>query len=344
MADPRFFRRHGPFTLADLAVASGAEPGTGADPGLVLEDVAPLDTAGAGQISFLDNRRYIAAFEASRAAACIVSPDLADRAPAGIALLISTQPYRAYALVARQFYPDPPVIPAIDPRAIVAPTVRIAPGCRIAPGVVIGEGVEIGPDTTIGPQTVIAENVVIGARCRIATQVSLTHCVIGNDVVLFPGARIGQAGFGFHPSPDGHLDVPQLGRAIIHDDVSIGANSTVDRGSGPDTVIGRGCRIDNLVQIGHNVVLGEGCVLAGQVGISGSTRVGRFVMMGGQAGLAGHLTIGDGARIGAQCGVMRDVAAGETVIGSPAQPVKDFWRQTNWLQKQAQHRPGRGGA
>jgi UDP-3-O-[3-hydroxymyristoyl] glucosamine N-acyltransferase len=169
----------------------------------------------------------------------------------------------------------------------------------------------------------------------------LSHCLIGSRVVLHPGVRIGQAGFGFAPDPAGPVKVPQLGRVIIGDDVDIGANTTIDRGSGHDTVIGPGSMIDNLVQIGHNVTLGRGCILAGLVGVSGSTKLGDFVMAGGQVGFAGHLNIGKGSRIGAKSGLMRDVPAGETVMGSPAVPVIQFMRQIATVERLAKKKGGR---
>ena len=190
----------------------------------------------------------------------------------------------------------------------------------------------------IGPNVVIGPNVQIGDDCRIDACSSLTHCILGSRVIVYPGVRIGQDGFGFHPDPEGHLRVPQLGRVLVRDDVEIGANVTIDRGASGDTVIGAGCMIDNLVQIAHNVELGDGCVLVAQVGISGSTKLGDYVFIGGQAGLTGHLAIGSGARIGAQSGVMRDVGSGETVGGSPAVPVVQYHRQTAAIAKLAKKR------
>jgi UDP-3-O-[3-hydroxymyristoyl] glucosamine N-acyltransferase len=187
---------------------------------------------------------------------------------------------------------------------------------------------------------VIGPGVELGDDCRVAANVTLSHCLIGARVVLHPGARIGQPGFGFASDAAGPVKIPQLGRVIIGDDVDIGANTTIDRGSGHDTIIGPGTMIDNLVQIGHNVVIGRGCILAGQVGISGSTKLGDFVMAGGQAGLAGHLNIGTGARIAAQAGLMKDVAAGETVIGAPAVPAIAFWRQVAMIQRLAKKKDG----
>jgi UDP-3-O-[3-hydroxymyristoyl] glucosamine N-acyltransferase len=173
----------------------------------------------------------------------------------------------------------------------------------------------------------------IGADCRIAAHASLSHAIVGNRVVVYVGARIGQEGFGFASTDSGFLSVPQLGRVLIDDDVEIGANTTVDRGSAGDTIVGKGTRIDNLVQLAHNVRIGRCCVIAAQAGIAGSTTLGDFVQVGGQAAIAGHLTIGQGAKIGAQAGVISDVEAGEFLVGSPAQPRREFFRQIATLRR-----------
>jgi UDP-3-O-[3-hydroxymyristoyl] glucosamine N-acyltransferase len=207
---------------------------------------------------------------------------------------------------------------------------------------VVGANTEIGEGTWLGPGVVIGEGVVVGRDCRIHANVTLSHCIVGARVTVFPGARIGQDGFGFAPDPRGHVTVPQLGRVLIHDDVRIGANTTIDRGAGPDTVIGAGCRIDNLVQIGHNVVLGRGCIVVAQAGIAGSTRLGDFVVLGGQAGLTGHLTIGAGAQVAAQAGVMDDVPPGAIYGGSPAIPARDWHRQTVAVRKLVKKERGDG--
>src|SRR5438874_512238 len=198
----------------------------------------------------------------------------------------------------------------------------------------------LGARCQIGAHTVIGQAVELGDDCRVGPPVTLSHCLLGGRVVVAPGVRIGQPGFGFAPDREGPVKIPQLGRVVIGDDVDIGANTTIDRGSGHDTVIGPGTMIDNLVQIGHNVVLGRGCILAGQVGISGSTKLGDFVMAGGQAGLAGHLDIGSGARIAAKAGLMRDVASGETVCGIPAVPIASFMKQVAILQRLARKKNG----
>lgn len=327
MADPRFFPLSGPFDLADLAgLAMASLPDDTADRARLFQGVAPLDGAGPGDVSFLDNKRYLPALADSKAGACVIQPALADRAPPGMALLLSDQPYRSYALIAQAFHRSPRVEAAVHPTAAIDPSAEIGAGTSVGAYAVIGPGVEIGRDCQVGAQVVIERGVRVGDGTTIGPGVTLSHCLIGRNCEFHAGVRIGNRGFGFAMDPSGFVDVPQLGRVIVGDDVEIGANSTVDRGAGPDTIIGAGCKIDNLVQIGHNVQMGRGCVLVGQCGIAGSTKLEDGVMLAGQAGVAGHLHLGKGARIGAHSGVMRDVPAGETVAGAPAIPVKEFFR------------------
>jgi UDP-3-O-[3-hydroxymyristoyl] glucosamine N-acyltransferase len=340
MPDPRFFERAGPYTLDVLASLTGARLEDSAAGGRLMSDVSPLETAGHDDVAFLDNRKYAEAFAASRAGAAFVDQRMADKAPPGMALLIARDPYKAFARAAQAFYPVKPVIPRRAATAVIDPTAVVPQDCDIAANVVIEAGARLGARCQIGPNTVIGAGVELGEDCRVGANVTLSHCLIGMRVVLHPGVRIGQAGFGFAPDPQGPVKVPQLGRVVIGDDVDIGANTTIDRGSGHDTVIGPGTMIDNLVQIGHNVVLGRGCILAGQVGISGSTRLGDFVMAGGQAGFAGHLSIGSGARIAAKSGLMRDVEPGATVCGSPAVPIGLFMKQVAVLQRLASKKDG----
>jgi UDP-3-O-[3-hydroxymyristoyl] glucosamine N-acyltransferase len=340
MTDLRFFNRAGPYSLGELAELSGARLGGGVDGKQLITDVAPLETAGPEDITFLDNRKYLDAFAGSRAGAAFVDERFAERAPAGMALLLTKEPYKAFARAAQAFYPAKPVIPGIAPTAIIGPAATVPADCEIGPYVVIEAGARIGARCQIGAHTVIGQAVELGDDCRVGPHVTLSYCVIGARVVLHPGVRIGQPGFGFAPDREGPVKIPQLGRVVIGDDVDIGANTTIDRGSGHDTVIGPGTMIDNLVQIGHNVVLGRGCILAGQVGISGSTKLGDFVMAGGQAGFAGHLNIGTAARVAAQAGLMRDVEPGSTVAGAPAVAITSFWRQVAVLQRLATKKDG----
>jgi UDP-3-O-[3-hydroxymyristoyl] glucosamine N-acyltransferase len=327
MADPRFFSGRGPLPLGRVAAIAGAGLPDGADPDRPVEDVAGLDAAGPAHLSFFDNRAYLDAFRVSRAGFCITRPAMAGEAPAGMLVLASPEPFRSFCLAAQAFHPPAAAVPGVAPGAIVDPTARIDAGAEIAAGAVVGARAEVGPRVRIGANAVVGEAVAIGADTVVGPGASLSHCLIGERVTIYPGARVGQDGFGFAMHRQGHVRLPQLGRVIIEDDVEVGANTTIDRGAGPDTVIGRGTMIDNLVQIGHNVVIGPGSVIVAQVGISGSTKLGEFVVLAGQSAIAGHLTIGAGARVGPQAGVVRDVAPGEDVIGSPAVARRQFWRQ-----------------
>lgn len=326
MADPRFFHRAGPLPLGRIAEIAGAELAGAADPERVFEDVAALDAAGGADVAFLDNRRYLPAFEASGAGACIVAPEHAERAPAGMALLLTAAPYTAYARVASAFYPKPARPAGVHPTAVVEPGAILGEGVHLGPFAVVGAGAELGAGVVLHSHCSIGPGVVIGDGTEVMSHASLTHCLIGRDCLIHAGARIGNRGFGFALEPSGYIDVPQLGRVVVEDGVEIGANVTIDRGAGPDTRIGAGSKIDNLVQLGHNVQLGRGCVLVAQSGVAGSTRLEDFVMIAAQAGVGGHLTMHKGSRLAAKSGLMTDVAAGETVGGLPAMPLRDYFR------------------
>src|SRR6476619_4927469 len=330
LGDARFFRRSGPYSLA--VVASTAR-GVADEVELLLENVAPLQTAGSNEVSFLDNRRYASALDQTSAGAVIVHPDMAARVPAGTVAIQTIEPYAAWARVAALFYPLPAVSSGIHPSAIAADGARVDPAAEVGPLSVIEAGAEIGPGCRIGPCAVIGSGVIIGRDCRIGAHASLSHAILGARVYVYPGVRIGQEGFSFASTKAGFLTVPHLGRVVLEDDVEVGANTTIDRGSTGDTVIGAGSRLDNLVQIGHNVRLGRCCVVVAQVGIAGSTVLEDFVQVGGQAAMAGHLRIGQGAQIGAQAGVISDVPAKSVLLGSPAQPRTEFLRQVAALKR-----------
>lgn len=338
MADPRFFRRAGPLSLEDVArIANVAlDPRSAKQAGSrQFQDVSALDRATDKDISFLDNVKYVETFAASGAGACFVRQKFAHRAPESMALLITDDPYRCFAMIAQYLYPPSKDTPHISEDAVIASSATIGEGCRISAGVIIGERCEIGARCHIGANAVIHSGVVIGDDTHIGANSTMSHCLIGKHVIIHRGVHIGQDGFGFALGRDGHLKVPQLGRVVVEDHVEIGSGTCIDRGTGPDTFIGAGTKIDNLVQIGHNVQIGKLCVIVAQTGISGSTRIGDGVMLGGQSGIAGHLRLGNGSRVVAKSGIMNDVPAGETYGGSPAVPVKDWHRQTIALAKLA---------
>jgi UDP-3-O-[3-hydroxymyristoyl] glucosamine N-acyltransferase len=333
MADARFFRVAGPFPLAALAALAGAEL-IGGDPDALIHDVGALDQATPDQVTFLDNPKYLELAESTGAAACLIRPAHAGRLPAPVARLLTAEPYHAYARVAAAFHPDAAApdarhapIAGIASAAVIDPVAQIGPGCEVAAGAVVERAAELGPRCRIAANAVIGAGVVVGADGVIGAGATLSHCLVGDRVVIHAGARIGQDGFGFALGADGHLKVPQLGRVLIGDDVEIGANTTIDRGSGPDTVIGRGCKIDNLVMIAHNVRLGDGCVVVAQSGISGSTTVGAGSILAAQVGVTGHLTIGPGVQLAARSAVIRDLPGGATYGGAPAIPVGEWRRQ-----------------
>jgi UDP-3-O-[3-hydroxymyristoyl] glucosamine N-acyltransferase len=312
-----------------LAQKVGAHLGAGADPAALIHDVRTLADAGAGHVTFLDNRKYLGQLAATRATACLVAPAFAARVPEGVGALMMAQPYRGFAAALQLFYPD-----AMMPKAAMAqmgdppihPSARIEEGVKIETGAIIGREAQIGRGTTIAGGALIGYRVTIGRGGYVGPGASVTHALIGDRVILHAGVRIGQDGFGFAMGPSGHLKVPQIGRVIIQDDVEIGANTTVDRGAMADTVIGEGTKIDNLVQIAHGVVIGRNVLMAAQVGIAGSTEVGDDVMFGGQVGVGGHLTIGRGVVAVGQSGITNSVDAGTMVAGYPAIDARE-WRR-----------------
>jgi UDP-3-O-[3-hydroxymyristoyl] glucosamine N-acyltransferase len=338
MADSRFFNNQGPFSVADLARIAGDDSSIVGDAGAEVTDVSPLGEAGPGQLSFLDNRKYVAVFEDSRAEVCIVASEFVDRAPDGMTLIVSPRPYRAYARVAKAFYPGNAGQPGIHATAFVDNAAEVAVDAVVGPNAVVEADASVGSRVVVGAGAVIGRGVTVGDGTEIGPGASLSHCDVGARCQIHAGARIGTRGFGFDMSPEGHLDVPQLGRVIVGNDVEIGANSTIDRGSGPDTEIGDGCKIDNLVQIGHNVRMGCGCVVVAQAGVAGSARLQDFVVLAAQSGVAGHITIAAGTQLAARSGIMRDTEPGAKLAGNPAIPAKEYFRQMAVLSKLAKDR------
>jgi UDP-3-O-[3-hydroxymyristoyl] glucosamine N-acyltransferase len=247
--------------------------------------------------------------------------------------LIVSHPYRAFGQITSLLYPQAFFHSEISPQSSIHPTAKIGRNCSIGAFTVIEENVIVGDNCFIGPNCVIQRGVTLGNNCYLEASITVGYALIGDNAYIKPGARIGQPGFGFHMDEKGHFDVPQLGRVLIGNNVQIGANTTLDRGSFSDTKIGHGVRIDNLVQIAHNVEIGDNSVLVAQVGIAGSTKLGKFVIAAGQVGIAGHLKIGNGVRIAAQSGLMKNVKDKETVAGSPAIPVREWHKQTIILKR-----------
>lgn len=335
MADPRFFKNNGPTSLAELAVVAGAKIYGDADPSLLVKDVAPLDQANISDLSFFDNVKYKEALKQSKAGVCILHESAIKHAPAGMALLVSASPYKGYAKIAQFFYPDnfPDSGAEISPFAHIDGSASIGAECRIEAGAIIQEGAKIGAGCWIESGAVIHRHVKLGDHCRIGSNASVSHALLGSYIRLYPGVRVGQDGFGFAIDPKGHVKIPQLGRVIIEDHVEIGANTTIDRGAGTDTVIGQGTWIDNLVQIGHNVQIGRGCILVSQCGVAGSAKLDDFVVLGGQVGVAGHLHIGAGTQVAGQSGVTKDIPPGQKLMGSPAMPMKKYLKQVAILKR-----------
>ncbi|MDH5722751.1 MAG: UDP-3-O-(3-hydroxymyristoyl)glucosamine N-acyltransferase [Alphaproteobacteria bacterium] len=335
MPDNRFHKKAlDSISLGEISDLVGCELSDAAAKDLKVSDVSPLDAAESGHVSFLDNLKYKSDFVNTRAAACFTTKSMAKHAPKTTICLITDSPYKSYALTAQQFYPENrSKKSSISDHAIIEHDVILGQGCVIEANVVIKSGAVLGQNCWIEAGTVIQENVQIGDNAHIGSNATISHSIIGDNVRIYTGARIGQDGFGFAIDPAGHVKIPQLGRVIIEDHVEIGANTTIDRGAGPDTIIGQGTWIDNLVQIGHNVRIGKGCVIVAQVGISGSTVLEDYVAFGGQAGIAGHLRVGKGAQVSAQAGVMNDIPAGEQYMGSPAFPRSQFLRQVATLNR-----------
>lgn len=279
--------------------------------------IAGIDEAGQGDLTFVSNRKYVSHIKTTRASAIILGDDIP---PVDIPSLRTDDPYLAFARALELFFVPREPDPGIHPTAVIAEDAQIGAGASIGAYAVIGSGCTIGERVTIHPHVVLYPEISIGRDCVLHSFVTVREdCVVGNRVILQNGVVIGGDGFGFAPTKTGTFyKICQTGRVLIEDDVEIGANTTVDRAAVGDTVIRRGSKLDNLVQVGHGAQIGEDCVLAAQVGVAGSTRIGSRVMVGGQVGFAGHLDVGDGAIITAQSGTSHDIPAGGVVSGSPA--------------------------
>jgi UDP-3-O-[3-hydroxymyristoyl] glucosamine N-acyltransferase len=328
MSARSFFRGDKQISVGEIAKLTGAALAANTDPARKLAGIATLDRAGPSDLVFLDQAGLSDDARSSAAGACLTTKRLAGHVPSHVAALIVDDPFQAFVDVARTLFPGAlrpsslfsgeSAAPGVAPRAVVHPTARLESGVTIDPGAVVGAGAEIGAGTVIGANAVIGPEVRIGRNCGIGPNVSAAHALIGDRVILHAGCLIGQDGFGFATGPRGHRKIPQVGRVIIQDDVEIGAGCSIDRGGLRDTVIGEGTKIDNQVQVGHNVVIGRHCVLTAQVAIAGGVVLEDFVVLGGQVGVADSLTIGEGAKVAAQSGVMSSIPPGQSWFGNPA--------------------------
>lgn len=290
---------------------------------------AKIEEGRTGAISFLSNPKYTHYLYDTQSSVVLVNNDLQLEHPVEATLIRVDNAYECVARLLQMYESMKPRKKGIHPQACIAETAHVGDDCYVGAFAYIGENVTIGKGTQIYPHTVVEDNATIGEGCVLYPNVSVYHdCQIGNRVILHSGAVIGADGFGFAPGENGYDKIPQIGNVVIEDDVEIGANACVDRSTMGSTIVHRGAKIDNLVQIAHNVEVGEHTVMSAQVGIAGSTKVGRWCMFGGQAGFAGHITVGDHTNVGAQCGVNSSVKGNESLIGSPAQEPKSFFRSS----------------
>ena len=334
MAQPRFFKQPPASTLADIAASSGVHLVDASRAGQEVRGLASLDEAGPMHLTFFDNLKYADQLVLTKAGACLVSPRFEAKVPSHVAVLRAVHPFREFVKIAREMQSDalrPQSwfgVDGIAPSAIIDPTAHLEDGVIVDPLAVIGPNVEIGAGTVIRAGAVIGVNVRIGRDCNVGAHCALQSALIGNNVLIHPGCSIGQDGFGFvFFGQDGHLKVPQTGRVIIQNDVEIGAGTTIDRGSLRDTVIGEGTKIDNQVQIGHNVTIGRRCLLAAQIGLAGSLTIGDNVALGAKVGINNHLHIGDGAQVTAMSAVKDDIPANGRWGGHFAKPTKQWFRE-----------------
>lgn len=330
MADSRFFLTSAAISADEAAAFAGAQVWRRAD-ARVARSGAPDEPDLSDAVIFIEQANDAKALAGKPVALCLTTPAIADAVQTRGAIAATAAPRLAFARLAARLHSDR----RLDIGAGISPSATVAESARIHETAVIGAGADIAERCDIGANAVIGPGVVLGPDCAVGPNAVISHAIVGARCAFLAGAVIGDAGFGFVPGPEGLVRMPQLGRVLIGDDVEIGANSTIDRGALGDTEIGAGVKIDNLVQVGHNVRIGPNTVIAAQTGVSGSVTIGAGVMMGGQVGMADHLEIGDGAQLAAQSGVMRNVPPGEKWAGTPAKPAKTWFREITLLARLA---------
>ncbi|MBE8190708.1 MAG: UDP-3-O-(3-hydroxymyristoyl)glucosamine N-acyltransferase [Alphaproteobacteria bacterium] len=337
MADPRFFTKStDAFTLEGLAVVVKGV----ASCDIAITDVAPLEYATRGALSFFNQKRYLPVLEKSKASAVLLKEEHKDMCPPDIAYIVCEDPYGAMAQITQLLYPQAalsrPTPGQLQEGHQIHPTAILEDDVEVGIGAIIGPHVEIGRGSVIGAYCVIGHGVTIGRECTIAPHVVIGYALIGDNVILHSGAVIGADGFGFAPAAQ-HIKIPQIGRVVLQSHVEIGASSTIDRGTFADTIIGEGTKIDNQVQVGHNCIIGRHCFMAGQVGISGSTTMGDYVQMGGQSATSGHVNIGSFTMASARTGITADIPEGSKIAGYPAQPYTEFYKDMAFLKRLRKH-------
>ncbi|KQT48720.1 UDP-3-O-(3-hydroxymyristoyl)glucosamine N-acyltransferase [Aureimonas sp. Leaf454] len=349
MSDHRFFPKGSGLTLAGLVDLVGGTLRVGADEALIVDGLASLDEAGPRDVSFFDNLRYRDDLEATAAGCVLVAKRNLGLVPEHLAALVVAQPGSAFAAVGRALFPAALLpgsmsgLPGVSPLASLHPTATLEADVTIEAGAVVGPNAAIGRGTIVGAGAVVGPGCQVGRDVRIGSHCTVQHALIGNRVILHPGVRLGQDGFGYSAGPKGIVKVVQVGRVIIQDDVEIGSGTTIDRGAVRDTVVGENTKIDNQVQIGHNVRIGRNCLIVAQVGIAGSATLGDGVSIGGKSGVNGHVTIGDGAQIAGASIVASDMPARARWGGTPARPVREWFREITWISMAAKAGRTAGG-
>lgn len=333
MADKIFFKNLGPKSIKEIVEITGSELVSVGAENELIENVCSIESAGKEDLCFFYDKKNKDKALLIKAKACVTIKELQHLVPENVILMVVENPKHAFIKLLDSFYEERQRVAKIEETAKISESAKIGKDCYIGHNVVIEDDVVIGDNCVIEANAFIGNGCQIGNNCKIANSASITYCLMGNDCYVYTGARIGQDGFGFSVVDGRHKRIPQIGRVIIGNDVEIGANACIDRGALDDTIIGDGCRIDNLVQVAHNDKIGKYCILVAQTGIAGSCTFGDYVVAGGQTGFADHLNIGSGAQIGAQSGVMRDIEPGAIVMGTPTVPFKDFMRQVSFLQK-----------